>query len=126
MDVFYFQDIKQQAKDFKDKEPALSGARESNKKKNRYKDILPCKVLISVRFVVYPFQQEFCVWLSNSPREINVLELCFQVLFYWKFSVWIKRIVIMKCDLFFHYCNAEETHFTIENSIYIAGIMFVR
>lgn len=73
MDVFYFQDIKQQAKDFKDKEPALSGARESNKKKNRYKDILPCKVLVSVRFVVYPFQQEFCVGLSNIPREINSL-----------------------------------------------------
>ena len=56
MDVFYFQDIKQQAKDFKDKEPALSGAKESNKKKNRYKDILPCKVFVLVHFVVYTFQ----------------------------------------------------------------------
>ena len=56
MDVFFFQDIKQQAKDFKDKEPALSGAKESNKKKNRYKDILPCKVFVLVHFVVYTFQ----------------------------------------------------------------------
>ena len=88
MDVFYFQDIKQQAKDFKDKELALSGAKESNKKKNRYKDILPCKVFVLVHFVVYTFQQVFFVGLSNRPCEINVLEL--------KFHLVLETVVILK------------------------------
>ena len=77
----------------------------------------------------------FTVFLQNQNQILmgTGLKLCIKLLLgVTQTSVAIKHIAILKCNVFFHYCDAREiskilcktrTHM---NSIYIAGIMFVR